>query len=106
MFIYHADNKDSLEDCLHQIKNVVSCMVNDGISKSISLNDSKHAAEGEKNIISRLIVLDDMSCITDKSQPLANFITSSGILEFCVVTIFDDINSTTGVWFLLNSTTT
>ena len=72
-------------------------MVNDNNNESISVSNSKYV-EGEKNVISRLMLLDDMSCLADKSLPFANFITRTRILGFCVVTIFHDMNSTTGVW--------
>lgn len=104
LFIYHADNKDSLENCLQQIKDVVNQMVNE--ENNLSESEIDEPSEGEKPEISRLMLLDDMSCIADRSQSFANFITRARKLCFCVVTIFHDISCSSGVWSLLNSTST
>ena len=57
----------------------------------------------ENPSINRLLLLDDMTTIADKSQKFVNFLTRSRKLGFSVVIIFHDISSNKGVWPVINS---
>ena len=102
-FIYDASDKESLNNALNEINDYVSAKIN---NEQMNDNIKPGENEGEDLEITRLMLLDDMSSIADKSNAFGNFITRSRKLQFNVVSIFHDISTSTGIWNIINSNTT
>ena len=102
-----ASNKTDLDSTLDKIKVYLNTKIDEVNNETDDVHDENInvESEGENPKITRLLLLDDMSTIADKSQSFANFYTRARKLGLSIVTIFHDINTSTGYWPVLNSCT-
>ena len=100
-----ASNKTDLDSTLDKIKVYLNTKIDEVNNETDDVHDENInvESEGENPKITRLLLLDDMSTIADKSQSFANFYTRARKLGLSIVTIFHDINTSTGCWPVLNS---